>query len=879
MNVPRATARLQLHAQFDLRAALAQVPYYARLGVSHLYVSPLTRARSGSRHGYDVVDHGMVSPELGGEPALRELSEALHRHGMGLIADIVPNHMAASHENSWWHDVLRNGRGSAHAGFFDIDWQAPGALHGKVLAPFLAKPYGQALVDGDIVLSRDGGPGGFRIDVHGQPYPLAPGSLASGGDAAAILAAHDPSRPDGRARLHALLERQHYRLAWWRCAPEEINWRRFFEISELVGVRVEVAAVFDAVHACMLRLYEDGVIDGFRVDHIDGLADPAAYCRRLRQALDVRTPRRPAQRPGGPAYLVVEKILCGDERLDSRWPVHGTTGYDFMDQSSAVLHAADGQATLTRLWEHVAGDGLDYAGHVAQARALMLRRHFPAERAAAVRALHRLAAGDPATRDWSAAAIGRVLDEVLLAFARYRTYADRDGCAADDAAIAQAALQAARRRLQAEGDGDDAHWLPVLQQWWTGSPLSDEKREALRLAALARIQQLTPPLTAKSMEDTAFYRYGRLLSRCEVGSDPDALCLPTAQFFKAAAARGAHAMLATATHDHKRGEDVRARLAVLTEIAPYWDSTVRLWLDEHARVSADPPHPADRYMLYQTLVGAWPLGLLADDAAGLDGYAERIAAWQVKALREAKRRSSWMSPDEAYERRCTQHARALLAPGSAAARAIADMAGYIAPAGAVNGLAMAALRCTLPGVPDLYQGTEFWDLSLVDPDNRREVDYAARAASLEGLDRAPARELLAQWRSGRVKQALVHRLLRLRVRLPQVWETDALTPLPVTGDGAGRVLAYLRRAESGCAIAVVPRCCAPWILGEEGARAPVIPAQAWQDTALVLPRFCAGRPLYDAVNLREHRADADGTLALEPLLRDLPVAVLCAALG
>ncbi|WP_454689993.1 malto-oligosyltrehalose synthase [Achromobacter aloeverae] len=886
-GTPRATVRLQFHAGYTLDDAVAQVPYFARLGVSHVYASPLTRARRGSTHGYDVVDHGQVNPELGGEAALRRLVQALHAHGMGLILDIVPNHMATSADNPWWWSVLRDGRASPHATWFDIDWEpADTGLHGKVLAPFLGKPYGAALADGDIRLRL--GDAGWYIDAAGAPYPLADGSLdASLPDPAH---AHDPATPAGRARLHELLERQAYRLAWWRSAADEINWRRFFEITDLIGVRVEQPAVFDAVHAMALSLYEEGLVDGLRVDHVDGLADPIAYCARLHAELADRSARRPGARAGQVPYLIVEKILGNDEVLDERWMVDGTTGYDFMDQVGAVLHDAAGVGPITELWQTLAIDTRSFAEVADEARELMLLRHFPAERYATARALHRVAALDPMTRDWGQAAILRVLWQLLRAFPVYRTYADAQGRHALDQLRFDAAAATAHARIRADRDGDDGPLLEAMGDWLGGQPargLPPEQREARELAT-RRFQQLTPPLTAKSLEDTAFYRYGRLLSRNEVGADPAVFHLPVEAFHRRCAARARRlprAMVTTATHDHKRGEDTRARIMALSEVPTAWSRFAHDWMHTHAPAAYNgngqlAPHPADLYMLLQTLVGAWPLDLRADDADGLRAYAERVGAWQLKALREAKVRTSWVAPDESYEQACASTLEALMQPGEA--DDVAAFAHRIAAAGAVNSLSQTLLRLTVPGVPDLYQGTEFWDFSLVDPDNRRPVDYAARAAALDAHDAGDVDGLLAGWRDGRIKQAIVHGALEARRARPGLYAQGSYVPLPVLGPRGDHIVAFVRSLGDQHVFVLAPRLVGRHLRADDGDAAnadaglclPRIDAAFWETTAVVLPHRYAGAVLRDALSGRERRVGADSILPLAEALADFPVALL-----
>jgi len=871
---PRATVRLQLHAGFTLDDAAAQVPYYAKLGISHLYLSPISTACPGSAHGYDVADHARVNPELGGEPALRRLAGDARRHDMGLIVDIVPNHMAADCANPWWRDVLARGPDSRHADWFDIDWQpADPALRGKVLLPRLAQPYGASLRAGAIRLAYDPRTSTYCIDADGARLPLAAGTLPPESAPGTPRDSHDPADAAGRERLHQLLERQHYRLAWWRTAADQINWRRFFEIATLVGVRVEQADVFDAVHELTLRLYAEGLIDGVRIDHVDGLADPIEYCRRLRAALrECGAARLASDLPRDP-YLVVEKILGPGETLDERWEVDGTTGYDFMDQAGALLHDPAAESVLVQAWQVLARDTRPVREQLEAARLRMLARHFAAERRALARALLAVARRDPDTRDWSEDAIERVLTRWLAAFPVYRTYAGPHGRGAADQAYCQQAAARARLLPGLAFSRADGELLDQVNHW-----LASESRLAEQRLALRRFQQLTPPLAAKALEDTLFYRYGPLLSRNEVGASPSQFAIPAADFHRACAARARRfpaAMLATATHDHKRGEDVRARLAVLTEIPLEWLRHVQQWLG----APGSAPSAADRYMLLQTLVGAWPLDLDPGQEQDVAAFLERVRAWQRKALREAKQHSSWAEPDPDYEAACHAYLDALRRSGPGGDPLLTRIARFaldIAPAGLVNSLAQATLRLTSPGMPDLYQGTEFWDFSLVDPDNRRPVDYPARLAALSRPPAAPSYPagtgagLPPDWRSGQVKQMLIQRLLRLRAAHPLLFTHGAYLPLSVHGSQAVHVLAYARSHGDQHALVVVPRICAMRVAGHADATQA---AAYWGDTRVRLPAGLARLAWRDAHTHDVLRADHHGCLALESLLGGAPVSV------
>lgn len=853
--VPRATARLQLHAGFTFADAARQVDYLARLGVSHLYLSPIFAATPGSTHGYDVTDFQQINPELGGEAGFTALATQARDAGLGIVIDIVPNHMAASvTHNRWWRDVLTRGAESRYAGHFDIDWHSPDPdLHGKVLLPILGKPYWDTLRDGDIGFADDNGRPALRYGDNS--LPLSDESIAG-------LTPFDTGGDEGAQRLHALLEQQHYRLAWWRTAADEMNWRRFFEVSELVAVRVEQPDVFDDVHALVLRLARDGWIDGVRVDHVDGLADPGGYCQRLRAELNAAMAAR-----GVRPWIVVEKILAEQETLRREWQIDGTTGYDFMDEVAAVLHDGTGEAELDMLWRQASADsGPGISGNydqlVRDARRHMLHRHLVTEFEGACRRLHACARADVATRDLTLASIRRALAALLEPLGVYRTYLGEHAWSRDDRLILEAAAEDARRAVLP----DDPAAVDQLVSWLCGGPQSDA---ALR-EARARVQQLMPPLAAKAGEDTMFYRYGRLLSRNEVGSHPSTLAMPPDRFHARMAVRARtwpHAMLATATHDHKRGEDTRMRLAVLSELASEWREQVQQWEAQALPLLGSAPHRpdgADRLMLYQTMVGAWQPQLRDDDDAAVREWLERIGAWQMKAIREAKRHGHWTSPDTAYEQACAAFLQTI-ADGDLL-RGIAGFANRIATAGALNSLAQTLIQLTAPGVPDRYQGTEGWDFSLVDPDNRRPVDYGALRAALEctaGWD-----SWLREWRDGRIKVQLVHALLQARQSHAALFRDGAYRQLQGEGPRARNVLAFERRLGDDRVIAASARLAARMVQPDR----PAIAATHWGDTQLCVGDRSAER-WTDLLTGRTLDAP-QGRIRLGTLFEVLPVALL-----
>lgn len=757
--LPRATLRLQLHAGFTLDDAVVQVDYFARLGISHLYLSPVGTAVPGSTHGYDNTDPTRVNPELGGEPALLRLSAAARERGMGLLLDIVPNHMATHATNAWWIDLLRRGRRSRHAGWFDVDWHAPGA-GGRVLLPVLDRPLQAALAEGLLQLEQQGD--GWHVRHHDQAWPLAPGTVTAPAGARAkawLERTHAAARRDG-GELAAILERQAYRLLWWRAGNDRINYRRFFDITSLAALRCELPEVFDAVHALPLRLLAEGVIDGVRVDHVDGLTNPTGYVQALRAALD-RAGARRGLAPGE-ALLYVEKILAPGEQLPASWPCQGTTGYDFMDQVGAVLHDPAGLQLLGARWEQAGGE-VDFATVEREARLLVLRGPLQAEFNRCLRRLLDVAAQVPALADFSAQMWARALQALCVRFPVYRTYAGKDGLDAEGGAWLDAAAAAARDGL---GPAEQQA-LATLAGWLRGGEDAAGVPPATLQRLRAGFEQLTAPLNAKAVEDTAFYRHGVLLSRNEVGSHPVDAPPGIDGFHRACRERASRhplALLATATHDHKRGADTRARLAALSHRAQWWCEQLDVFED------ATPPRlreavPATfRLMLWQTLVAAWPLQLAG--RAGRREYADRVIGWATKALREGKQYSSWTEPDEGVEAAVDALVRHAM-KDNALHQCLAQAAAVLGVPGARLGLAQLLLRLTVPGVPDTYQGTEGWDLSLVDPDNRRPVDYAARRAWLE--DPRDWLELLRQWPDGAVKARLLSRLLALRAAHPRLF--------------------------------------------------------------------------------------------------------------
>lgn len=741
---PRATYRLQFGPGFGFADAASVAPYLARLGVSHVYLAPVFAARPGSTHGYDVTDPARLNPELGGEAGFHAMAAAFRAEGLGIVLDIVPNHMGIGGDtNAYWLDVLANGPESRFATWFDIDWDAGG---GRVVLPVLREGYGAALDAGALELRPDGA--GFAVWAHGtHKLPVRPQ------DHAAIREAGVAAFRG--AALDRLIARQHWRAAKFSLERDGLNYRRFFAISDLAGVRIEDAEVFDATQALALRLVGDGVVDGLRVDHIDGLRDPKAYLHRLRAG----TAR--------PFWLLVEKILAEGEALPQDWEADGATGYEVANLLVGLLVDPGGSAAMTGAYAAFTG-GADPAAAVRQGKREALERLLASELAALVGRITRLAAGSLRFRDVAADSVRVALVEVIAALDVYRTYADAAGISDGDRARLARAVAAGR---------EGAAWLEpdafALVEAVLGLDLAAfPAAEAEVREAAIRAQQLTGPAMAKGLEDTALYRYARLIALNEVGSEPGRFGTEVAAFHAANAARAAGAMLTTSTHDTKRGEDARARIAALPRHAGAWAERVATWHE----CLADPTAPIDRheeYFFYQLLLGAWPMAWRPGSALdGWEDFAGRVRAAMLKSVREAAVNTRWLNGDAGYEARLEAFLDRALdpAPANGFLAAFRAFEAEMAADGAANALIQAALRLTLPGVPDTYQGAELWEQSLVDPDNRRPVDFAARAAMLAALP--PGAAPFANWTAPVAKLALTARLLTLRRERPELFAAD-----------------------------------------------------------------------------------------------------------
>ncbi len=908
--IPIATYRLQLTADFNFDAAAAVVPYLKALGITHLYASPFMKARQGSTHGYDIVDHTKFNPELGGEAGFARLSAALKQHGLGLILDFVPNHVGVHFaDNPWWLDVLEWGPASPHAASFDIDWDIlPFRARAGVLLPIIGSSYGQALEKGDIELRYEPEEGSFSAWYFEHRLPIAPERYSeilraivrqagaedsAPGKAILALAARDrglrhpnrkeapgfkaelkaieggagvvargldayragPDRPAQVSALHHLLERQHYKLGHWRLASSDINYRRFFDVNALAGLRVEDAGTFEAIHRLVKRLVADGRLQGLRLDHIDGLRDPAQYFQRLRRLI------RDAQgKNAAPFYLVIEKILGEDEKLHAFSGVHGTTGYEWMNVISQVLVDGNGLEPLDEIWRQISNTSPKLEPVLKQAKRRVLETLLTSEFTVLTRLLARIAGGHYSTRDYSADSLRQALELYVLHFPVYRTYLTTAEASAHDRTLISETIEKARADWFAADDGifdflRDALTMDLIKP---GGPALSVPR--LRRFAL-KVQQFTGPVMAKSLEDTAFYRYHRLLALNEVGGDPSATALSIDAFhgtMQVRASEWPHGMTATATHDTKRGEDARARILALGEIPGEWASAVARWKILNARhlvIEGEmrAPSATFEYMLYQALLGAWPAGGPDEFLVG------RMQAYALKAAREGKQETSWLNPNQAYEAGLHGFIARILDRAVSAdfLNSIATLAQRVSLLGALNSLSQITLKATMPGVPDFYQGTEFWDLSLVDPDNRRPVDFAARAAALASMETPDWERLARQWPDGQIKLAWTRHLLGLRNQLADVFAHGDYQPLEVTGPHRDHVIAFARRRGREAAIVAVTKSFAPFSQG----------GRAW-------PRGDAfdGALSLKGLSLRGVNRGA-AELRLSEMFRQLPVAV------
>ncbi|WP_380178411.1 malto-oligosyltrehalose synthase [Kalamiella sp. sgz302252] len=779
MNIPASTYRIQFRNGMTFDRAAALVPYLQQLGISHLYASPIFTALSGSTHGYDVTNANEIDPAIGGREGFDRLVKKLQEAGLGLIIDIVPNHMASSLENAWWRDVVENGEQSRYARHFDIDWSR------RLTLPFLGDDFDQELANGAIAVKPDPHSGKPTLAYYESFYPLAPATWQDRQEA--VLQLTD------KAKIAELHERQPYRLMSWRDAPRDLSFRRFFEITGLAGVRVEDQAVFDESHRLILELVHSGAVQGLRVDHVDGLADPKGYLERLRQ------------QAGPECYITVEKILAKGEHLPADWPISGTTGYEFIASLSEALVDGRHLRQLRQAYESLLGKPVDVPKELRAAKMLMATRNFAGEATRLLQLAVTIAAAD--NEPLAEEALLKALRELLVAFPVYRTYGTTEGLPPEDADLL---LKVADEVSQGD-KAPDPEALAFLTRILAGEVSAAALADAASFRT--RFQQLTGPLMAKSVEDTLFFRLHMALALNEVGAEPMPESFSPERFhqeMQERLERQPDALSGTSTHDTKRGEDARARLYTLSEAPESWAECVARWrLSNQAQVvtleDGPAPKPAVEWMLYQALAGAWPTTLKPEDATGLKALEERFTGFVEKALREAKLRTDWADSNETYENAVLDYVRHLLSPDNQAF--LQDFVASLQPfirAGLVNSLTQTAIKLTAPGVPDIYQGSETLDLSLVDPDNRREPDFAALQQLLHSSAQADFADE-AHWLDGRLKQRLIAAVLPLRQQLPDLFRQGDYLPLSATGQQAENVLAFARISESAALIVVTPR--------------------------------------------------------------------------
>jgi (1->4)-alpha-D-glucan 1-alpha-D-glucosylmutase len=941
-RIPGATYRLQFNREFTFQAAAGLVDYLDALGITDAYASPLFHAGAQSTHGYDICDFNRLNPNLGTEADFVRFSDALKTRGLGILLDMVPNHMGiAETSNCWWMDVLGQGANSPFAHYFDIDWQSPvPGLRGKILLPVLGEPFGTALEQAQLRVSFE--EGGFWIRYFENRFPLAPRSCVlildrtlktlapdsaepgnpfpelqetrdwidqamNGGNSENTCALSEqvkkakqrlaslhetnprfrdalaetlqslngtPGEPATFDELESVLDQQHYRLAFWRVGPREINYRRFFEITGLAAVRVELPEVFAAVHQLAFQLLREVRITGLRIDHPDGLWDPATYFTRLQE-------QHAAQAgPGEQLYIVAEKILSDvranlksqisnlkseisnlksnraflTELLPNDWPVHGTTGYDFLNVLNGLFVHSENEAALDRIYHNLAGAGLDLAQLTYVSKRNILTRSLASELNNLAVRLKEIASRTRHGRDYTLVQLTEALTAILAAFPVYRTYVS-------ESAPTLPKEQQEQIDLAVREAGErEPHLSPGLLALLGRilklddfDELSDPNRDR-RIEFLMKFQQLASPAMAKGLEDTSFYIYHRLISLNEVGGNPARFGVSPDdfhQFNRVHLEHWPHSLLATATHDTKRGEDVRARINVLSEIPDEWESAVRRWMELNAAFKTGPadqrlPDRNTEYLFYQTLAGAWPEPLSGETE--LAEFRERVAAFMIKAVKEAKVHTSWTDPNPLYEeavRTFVLQTLERLEPNPFLHEFL-PFQRKTAFFGRINSLSQTLLKLTAPGVPDFYQGTELWDLSLVDPDNRRPVDYTLRrhlleeltTAEREGTERELLARLLAGSPSGQVKLFLIRRALQFRRAHPELFRTGSYEPLRIEGSRREHLAAFARAAEGKSIVVAVPRLAATLMQGVE--KFPLT-EEVWGGTRIELPQSGSGK--------------------------------------
>lgn len=955
-RIPTATYRLQLNRNFTFRDATAIIPYLDDLGISHCYISPYLRARPGSMHGYDIIDHNSLNPEIGTAEEYEQFVAELQRHGMGQIVDIVPNHMGVmGSDNAWWLDVLENGEASDYAQFFDIEWHPiKDELQGKVLVPILADQYGNVLENGDLKLRFDAEHGEFSIFYHEHRFPVDPSEygrilnfqaerleerLAAGDESTlelqsiATAFSHLPGRqnltdeeraernrekevqkrrlaalcarsptirnflladvaamnghphdPDSYNALHDLIKAQAYRLAHWRVAADDINYRRFFDINDLAALCMENEPVFSAAHHFIIQLIAEGKIEGLRIDHPDGLYDPGQYFYRLKERIAAEL--KPNERT---PYLIAEKILTGKERLRKNWPIDGTTGYDFANLVNGLFVDRAAADKMKRIYRSFCGRTPEFTTQSYLCRKLILNVVLSSELNVLANLLIRLALANRHTCDFTLNSLRRALAEIIASFPVYRTYVSCRGVSSEDQAYIEQAVATARNRSNAPDLTVFDFIRRVLLIEVNGHEPKTYRRSVKRFAM--KFQQVSAAVMAKGVEDTAFYRFNCLVSLNEVGADPGKFGTSIEEFHCANQERlhcWPHSMLSSSTHDSKRSEDVRARINVLSEMPSEWRVRLRRWRQwnhnkKRAIEGKFAPTKNDEYLLYQTLVGTWPS--YNPDEAAWSKFSERIQQYMLKAAREAKEHTSWANTNQAYESALSEFTRKLL-ERNAENLFLKDFAQFhlrIARCGSLHSLSQCLLKLTSPGVPDIYQGNELLEFSLADPDNRRPVDYTRRKNEIVQqlrLDRQcqqarleDVRALSKNLEDGKAKLYLIWKMLAVRRAEAMLFQAGTYCPLNVRGRASAYLVAFARQHEGRIAIIVVPRLMSA-LIGENAEFA--CDPSVWGDTAVEMASKQA--MIYTNVFTRES-ISLDGTpdqhfLPAAKLFRHFPVALL-----
>jgi len=874
-RVPISTYRLQFNRNFSFKDATEIIPYLRKLGISDIYSSPFFRAGPDSEHGYDVTNHNEFNPSIGSREDFDAMVVALNKHGMGQIADFVPNHMGITDpKNEWWMDVLENGPSSRFAQFFDIDWDPlKEALRNKVLLPVLGDQYGRVLERGDFHLRFK--EGAFSLTYYDWVFPLNPRTyhyllriaLEKLGqysdedmylDLESILTALEylPPRTDTddekireRARekevvkrrisrlcrecpqveeaielairqiegrvgdphsfdnLDQLLDAQAYRLSYWKVAAEEINYRRFFDVNDLAAIRVENPVVFATIHKLLFELLETRGVTGLRIDHVDGLRDPKQYLASLQRRYSELVGGDSAE-PGTGLYLIVEKILSEDEKLRSDWPVHGTTGYDFTAEITQLLVDSKSGEKFSKIYQNFIERYVHFDSLIYEKKKLVMDVSLASDIESLGHMLSEVSERDRLHRDFTLDSLRTVVRELIACFPVYRTYISAEtGVSEADRQVILRAVRAAKRRNAAV----DTSIFDFLRDILLLEKLGDSDREThrLRLEFVFKFQQCTGPIMAKGLEDTAFYIFNRLSALNEVGGSPQQFGISLERFHERNRARLAdrpRTLLASTTHDTKRSEDTRARMTVVSEMPEEWQKWIHEWRSLNSawktNVEGDSaPNANEEYLAYQTLLGTWPFS--AEEVN--EEYVGRIQLYMLKAIKEAKVNSSWIQPNEDWENAVKKFIAGILGPNHGFRSKFGPAAATIAWHGMLNSLTQTILKFTVPGVPDIYQGNELWDFSLVDPDNRRVVDFSLRQQLLEEVQKEKADTLLKTWQDGRIKMFITSQLLRLRQIAPALFETGSYNSFYANGELADCCVAFSRELNSRMILVIVPR--------------------------------------------------------------------------